>query len=182
MADFALWATAAETAFGWDRGAFLAAYEGNRQSANDVALEASSVARPLLELLDEQGAWSGTASELLTALEDRVTDQLKRQKVWPKNARSMSGQVKRLSPNLRAGGWQVTFHREARQRLVIIERAEVCASPPALASSPDDDSPMQSDAKPGHLFPNDGHDGPDAVAGPADPPRESNGGWEEGEL
>jgi len=25
MADFALWATAAETAFGWDRGAFLAA-------------------------------------------------------------------------------------------------------------------------------------------------------------
>ena len=61
MADFALWATAAETAFGWRRGAFLAAYEGNRQSANDVALEASSVARPLLDLLDERGAWYGTS-------------------------------------------------------------------------------------------------------------------------
>lgn len=183
MADFALWATAAETAFGWDRGAFLAAYQGNRQSANDVALEASSVARPLLDLLEEEGAWSGTSSELLTALEGRVTDQVKRQNVWPKNARSMSGHLKRLSPNLRAGGWQVTFHREARQRLVIIERAEICASPPMLASSPDNDGAMQGDAKPGDLFPNDEHDGRDAVAGAGGPAREPNGiGWEEGEL
>ncbi len=182
-ADFALWATAAETAFGWDRGAFLAAYEGNRQSANDVALEASSVARPLLELLDEKGAWSGTSSELLTELEDRVTDQLKRQKVWPKNARSMSGHLKRLAPNLRAGGWQVTFHREARQRLVIIERVEKCASPSALALSSDDESQMQSDAKPGDLLPNDDRDEHDAAAGSADPLRESNAdAWEEGEL
>jgi hypothetical protein len=70
MADFALWATAAETSFGWDRSAFLTAYQGNRQSANDVALEASSVARPILELLDDQGDWSGTASELCPQLKD----------------------------------------------------------------------------------------------------------------
>jgi len=183
MADFALWATAAETSFGWDRGTFLAAYQGNRQSANDVALEASSVARPLLELLDEQGAWSGTSSDLLTALEGRVTEQIKRQNVWPKNARSMSGHLKRLAPNLRASGWQATFRREARQRLVIIERMEVCASPPALASSPDDDAAMQPDAKRCEPFPNDERDGHDAVAGPGDPPWESNAaGWEEGEL
>ena len=122
MADFALWATAAETALGWEHGTFLAAYQGNRQSANDVALEASSVARPLLECSMKKDAWSGTASELLTALEGRVTDQIKRQNVWPKNARSMSGHLKRLAPNLRAGGWQVSFHREAQQRLVVIEQ------------------------------------------------------------
>jgi hypothetical protein len=183
MADFALWATAAETSFGWDRGTFLAAYQGNRQSANEVALEASSVARPLLELLDTQGAWSGTSSELLTALEDRVNDQIKRQNVWPKNARSMSGHVKRLAPNLRASGWQITFRREARQRLVIIERAEVCASPPALASQPDDDAPMQANAKRRELRPNDERDGHDVGAGQGDPPWEAHAvGWEEGEL
>jgi hypothetical protein len=116
-------------------------------------------------------------------LEERVTDQLKRQKVWPKNARSMSGHLKRLSPNLRAGGWQVTFHREARQRLVVIERAEVCASPPELASSPDGDGTMQSDAERGDLFPNDERDVHDAGAGPADPSRDSNAdAWDEGEL
>ena len=152
MADFALWATAAETAFGWQRGAFLAAYEGNRQSANDVALEASSVARPLLDLLDERGAWSGTSSALLAELEDRVSDQLKRQKNWPKSAQSMSGHLKRLCPNLRAGGWQVTFCREARQRLVIIERAEASASSRAPASSTEDANPMQSDANGANCF------------------------------
>jgi len=183
MADFALWATAAETAFGWDRGTFLTAYQGNRQSANEVALEASSVARPLLDLLDEQGAWSGTSSELLTALEGRVIDQIKRQNVWPKNARSMSGHLKRLAPNLRAGGWQVTFHREARQRLVIIERMETCASPRSVASSPDDDALVQRHANRGELFPNDARDGRDADAGPHGPPPQPNGdGWEEGNL
>src|SRR5262249_48386394 len=30
MADFAVWATAAETALGWERGSFLKAYSGNR--------------------------------------------------------------------------------------------------------------------------------------------------------
>jgi len=146
MADFALWATAAETAFGWDRGAFLAAYQGNRQSANDVALEASPVAGPLLGLLDERGAWSGTTGELLTAIQERVTEQVIRQTAWPKSPRSLSGHLKRLAPNLRDGGWQVTFRREARHRLVVIERTEAFASSPIFASSPDDGSSMQSDA------------------------------------
>ncbi|MGD9721816.1 MAG: toprim domain-containing protein [Pirellulales bacterium] len=177
MADFALWATAAETALGWDHGTFLAAYQGNRQSANDVALEASSVARPLLDLLDAEGAWSGTSSELLTALEGRVTDQVKRQNIWPKNARSVSGHLKRLAPNLRAGGWQVTFHREARQRLVIIERAETCTS------SPDDGARVQGHANRRELFPSDTGDGRDADAVPLAPAPHPNGdGWEEGEL
>ncbi len=120
----------AETSFGWDQGTFLTAYQGNRESANDVALEASVVARPLLDLLEVEGAWSGTASELLSTLEGRVSEQVKRQKIWPKNARSVSGHLKRLAPNLRAGGWQVTFHREAKQRLVHIERADSSASAP----------------------------------------------------
>src|SRR5262249_45998132 len=36
MADFALWASAAESAFGWDEGTFYRAYQGNRESANEV--------------------------------------------------------------------------------------------------------------------------------------------------
>jgi len=180
MADFALWVTAAESAFGWEQGTFLTAYQGNRQSANEVALEASPIARPLLELLEESESWAGTSSELLTALEGRVTDQIKRQNVWPKNGRSMSGHLKRLAPNLRAGGWQVEYHREARQRLVTIERA--VASSPAIASLANDNAPMQFDASHSHPLPNDDRDADDAVAGPADPPWERNKGWEEGEL
>jgi hypothetical protein len=183
MADFALWATAAEAAFGWDRGTFLSAYQRNRQSANEVALEASPIAEPLLGLLDEQGAWTGTASELLIALGERVTEQMKRQTGWPKNGRSMSGHLKRLAPNLRVCGWQIIFRREARKRWVIIERAEIRASPPALASLPDDDGPAQIDAKRCELVPNDERDARDAGAGPCDSPWDQNEiVWEEGEL
>ncbi len=122
MADFALWASAAETAFGWEPGTFLRSYQGNRESANEVALEASAIARPLLELLEEQGSWSGTSSELLTVLDPKVNDQLKRQKSWPKNGRSISGHLKRLAPNIRSAGWDIYFYREAKQRLVSIQR------------------------------------------------------------
>jgi hypothetical protein len=174
MADFALWATAAETSFGWDSGTFIAAYNGNRESANEVALEASSVARPLLDLLDEQEQWSGTASELLIALEPKVTDQVKRQNSWPKNGRSMSGHLKRLSPNLRAAGWQVEFHREAKQRVVTIQRAQETASSSPIPSWGDNDQAVQTDADNGDPPPADANDGNDAVAGEPE--------WEEGPL
>jgi len=182
MADFAVWATASETAFGWESGTFLAAYQENRQSANDVALDASTVPRPLLDLVEEQNGWCGTASELLVALEACVTDQVKRQKVWPKNPRSVSGHLKRLAPNLRAAGWQVTARRESKQRLIVIERAPQVASRPAIASPGDDAPPVKHDAKPRELFPDDADDGRDATAGPRQSPPEPNGEWEEGEL
>src|SRR5262249_25759551 len=63
MADFAVWVTAAEPGLGWDEGTFSAAYQGNRDSANEIALEASVVARPLLELLETEGGWTGPAGE-----------------------------------------------------------------------------------------------------------------------
>jgi putative DNA primase/helicase len=106
MADFALWVTAAEKTLGWDAGTFMAAYQSNRTSANELALESSPVGSPLLELLKEQGVWNGSSSELLDALDQRVTDQTKRLKSWPKNGRSMVGHLKRLTPNLRAVGWE----------------------------------------------------------------------------
>ena len=46
MADFARWVTAAETSIGWPSGTFMAAYGGNQESANELALEASVVAGP----------------------------------------------------------------------------------------------------------------------------------------
>src|SRR5262249_8087867 len=60
LADFALWATAAESAFGWPDGTFMAAYEENRKSANDLALECAIIAQPLLDILEEHGEWCGS--------------------------------------------------------------------------------------------------------------------------
>jgi hypothetical protein len=116
MADFAFWATAAETAFSWPNGTFMLAYQGNRASANEVALEASVVARPLLDLLENQGQWIGSSGELLTLLEERLGDQARRLAGWPKNPRSLSGHLKRLAPNLRAAGWILDQDRSSKKR------------------------------------------------------------------
>jgi hypothetical protein len=65
MADFAIWATAAEPALGWAPGAFLRVYAENREQANDLALEAVTVVPHLRALLEAQGEWRGTMSDLL---------------------------------------------------------------------------------------------------------------------
>ena len=44
MADFAVWATAAERGLGWAEGAFMAAYAENRAGAVETSLEADPLA------------------------------------------------------------------------------------------------------------------------------------------
>src|SRR5262245_54492742 len=146
MADFAIWATAAESAFGWPSGTFMTAYQGNRESANEVALEASVVARPLLDMLDTQGEWTGSSGELLKLLEDRLGDQVRRMSGWPKNPRSLSGHLKRLAPNLRAAGWVLEHVRSSKKRFWTIQRASDTSRPSSAASQADPREPMQSDA------------------------------------
>jgi putative DNA primase/helicase len=68
MADFALWAVAAEAGLGFCAGTFLDAYDRNRGNANALALEASPVANPIVDLMAERGKWEGTASALLAEL------------------------------------------------------------------------------------------------------------------
>lgn len=103
MADFALWATAAETGLGLRPGEFLEAYTVNRQEANETALESSPVAKYILQLADA-GGWAGTPSDLHAKIETLATDQERHAKSWPKTARPLSGILKRLAPNLRAAG------------------------------------------------------------------------------
>jgi hypothetical protein len=124
MADFALWATAAEPALGWQPGTFLAAYERNRGQAHELALDASIIGAPLLAIADQ--GFEGTATELLDRLNANADEKLVKQQEWPKSPRALSGFIKRLAPNLRALGYEVKQgHREptaARRRLITIRK------------------------------------------------------------
>ena len=116
LADFALWAVAGEEALGLPEGAFMEIYTRNRQSSNDLVLEASRVAEGILSLMSERTEWDGTASELLKDLELHVDEKVQNQKSWPKSPRGLSDQLKRLAPNLRATGVEVEFTREPSRR------------------------------------------------------------------
>jgi hypothetical protein len=124
MADFAEWAVASESAFGWSEGSFIAAYDSNRSSANNLALEASPIVAPLRRVC-ARGTWTGTATELLRALNKRADDQ-NQQRDWPKNGWSLSMHLRRIAPNLRAAGLDVLFGKktagEGSKRLITITR------------------------------------------------------------
>ncbi|MBI4498200.1 MAG: hypothetical protein HY689_09905 [Chloroflexi bacterium] len=125
MADFALWVTAAESALGWPRGSFLRAYAGNREGANDLALDASAIAGAVREFAAEHaadGGWSGSATELLAALNARLAAEKKPPWGWPGNGRALSNALRRIASNLRAAGVSVEFIRlpHTRRRVIII--------------------------------------------------------------
>lgn len=121
MADFALWATAAEISIGLEPGAFISAFMGNRENANELALEASPIASTLIELIQQQGSWNGKSSKLLEELNLRASDEMKKQQGWPKRANLLSGAVKRIAPNLRAVGIECKLGRTKAGSSITLE-------------------------------------------------------------
>src|SRR5262249_7657992 len=64
MADFALWATACESAFR-PAGTLETAYSNNRRNAIENIVDADSVAACVRELMTDRAQWAGSASDLL---------------------------------------------------------------------------------------------------------------------
>lgn len=163
MADFAVWATAAEKGLGWEDGVFMEAYEDTRVSASSIALEGSPIALPLMELVRaHKGIWEGTAFGLLQELVNRTGgEQVKRPRSWPVDATRLRGQLNRIKPNLRAIGITVEDGARTGTRRPLIltmakllsESREKTASLASLASPPDSEghdasSDAASDAGP----------------------------------
>src|SRR5499427_1527114 len=67
MADFARWSTACETAI-WPAGTFWTAYSSNRDEAVADVIEADPIANAVRALMAMRTRWTGTASDLLSAL------------------------------------------------------------------------------------------------------------------
>jgi len=124
MADFALWAVAAEPALGLPSGAFLEAYESNQRGAADSLLDDSVIYRPITSLLEaEHGSWQGTASALHKALTD--TQKPNMPYGWPHNGQKLSNALRRLAPALRASSVDVTFKRTAGGRMIELRNSVI---------------------------------------------------------
>jgi hypothetical protein len=79
MADFALWATACETAI-WPAGTFWTAYSSNRDEAVAGVIESDPVANVVRALMATRTKWTGTASDLLGDLTELVDEHSERAK------------------------------------------------------------------------------------------------------
>ncbi len=128
MADAVRWVTAAEASLGWKPQSFIQAYEEHRLELNDLALEASAIYSALLEFIDIQKEWIGTAQELLIALNQLVSVTIDKPLGWAKTPRGLSGQLRSITPNLRQVGIEVQFGLKSSdkksQRLISIRYDE----------------------------------------------------------
>ena len=105
MADFALWATAWESAFR-PAGTLEAAYSDNRRAAVENIVDADPVAALVREIMAERVQWMGSASDLLQLGTNRPG--------WPKSPRALAGRLRRAQTFLRTVGIEIAFGREGR--------------------------------------------------------------------
>jgi hypothetical protein len=115
MADFALFATACETAL-WPPGTFWSAYCGNRDEAVEGVIEADPVAAAVRVLMTTRTVWTGIASDLLGALGEVAGERVTKAKAWPDSPRALSGRLRRAATFLRKIDIEVSFEREGRGR------------------------------------------------------------------
>ena len=115
MADFALWATACETAL-WPVGTFWSAYCGNRDEAVEGVIDADPIAAAVRAVMATQTEWTGTASDLLDALAEVAGERIAKSKTWPDSPRALAGRLRRAATFLRKVGIEIGFVREGRAR------------------------------------------------------------------
>jgi hypothetical protein len=123
LADFALWATACETAL-WPAGTFSRAYAANRTAAMGGIIDADPIAAFVREIMSERSSWTGSAADLLRVSAERGS-QTGDSAGRPKNPRALAGHLRRAQTFLRAVGVDITFRREGRAgtRVIMIRRS-----------------------------------------------------------
>jgi hypothetical protein len=122
MADATVWISAAERAFGWKPGTFLAAYRVNIQHGARTAVESDVVGAAIIAFMssltsaeaDTTGAqpcrsWRGTATELLSKLRETAGEGAVHSKGWPKTPSVLGKTLPPLVPALAKVGICLTI-------------------------------------------------------------------------
>ena len=107
MADFALWATACESAFR-PAGTLAAAYSSNRRDSIENIVDGDPVAARVREIMADRAQWTGSASELLQVGTTVAGSG------WPKSPRALAGRLRRAQTFLRDLGIEIAFGPEGR--------------------------------------------------------------------
>jgi hypothetical protein len=124
--------------------------------------------------------WQGTAGELLSELENHHADEkTKKRKEWPTSPRKLSGELRRLAPNLRREKLSVTFGERTRKGTPItLEWVGKEPSPPTPPAPTQENTGFAGDGRsrngdgrasqpspenPARVSPGDGGEGGDGV-------------------
>jgi len=137
MADFALWATACETAI-WPASTFWTAYSHKRDEAIQDVIEADPVATAVRTFMVGWKEWKGTARGLLEELGMVVGDAQRKATSWPTSPRALAGRLRRVGSFLRQVGIEVAFRREGHSHtrtIYIFAAPENTGTQPSASSA-----------------------------------------------
>lgn len=125
MADFYRWGCAISEAMGFTKERFIQAYRDNIATQHDEAIEASPVALRIIEMMEQNSTWEGTATELLDMLNHDLPELFNsRSAGWPKAANSLSHSLQLLQPDLEDHDIKIEFIAKARPRKIILRKVE----------------------------------------------------------
>jgi hypothetical protein len=127
---FARWVIAAERALPIPPGEFIRSYNNNRADSVQSSLDADPVSVAVMDLMEINKKWSGTATQLLKRLEGNPNDNysngivprnVTKSKVWPKAPHILSRRLKRASSFLSNIGIEILFgRRDSKARVIRI--------------------------------------------------------------
>lgn len=131
MADFTRWGAAISESLGYGADAFLSAYGANLRFQTREAVQGHTVGAAVLALMGERGEWSGTPTELLTALEEagesaslfkRAANGKVQARGWPGAPHILSRRLNEVRSNLADLGIEIGAER-TNDRTVTIRTA-----------------------------------------------------------
>ena len=85
------------------------------------ALECNAVASANLTMIQTQGSWSGTITDLITYLRKRYPAQTEGSEAFPRQAATFGAELSRVAPLLRSKGVTITHSRIGKERRRITE-------------------------------------------------------------
>jgi hypothetical protein len=104
MADFIQWCTAAEAAFGWQRGTIRDAFANNQRETGRDILDSDPIGPDLIAILTEEGEFFGTQTDLHRKLDARMLP-------CPFKKGGLSKHLSRLRPALSDAGFELSRPR-----------------------------------------------------------------------
>jgi hypothetical protein len=90
--------------------------------------------------------WTGNASALLGALDEKVDERVRKAKTWPDGPRALAGRLRRAATFLRKIGVEISFEREGRARTRTIRITVADADPATECGGARPSTPSASSA------------------------------------
>ena len=132
MADYAMWGEAVGRGLGWEPGTFLSTYIDNRKEATLTGLLDSPLGNVLLLVARLIPGLSDTPSKLHAKLTEIVGKKVAASADWPKTTEKFGNELRRLAPQLRMHGLNVSFERRHEGRIINLKSEPAPIVPPEV--------------------------------------------------